>query len=182
MPTILTTPSSELASNKYENYSTAVPSELSFGESTFQPVDGFAAYSTALSVTIAIGCSLLILNVLIFAGVYYQRDKYSYHNDKKIIHENGQIPNNICGELESNVTDRHYIKHVSARELENLKNNSCTVPMPPPPPKNMNPSKSIKNLIISPNHLGQDNVILITSNTRKKDVHDFKNFTEELRV
>lgn len=25
--------------------------------------------------TIAIGCSLLILNVLIFAGVYYQRDK-----------------------------------------------------------------------------------------------------------
>ncbi|XP_058801795.1 neuroligin-4, X-linked isoform X2 [Phymastichus coffea] len=36
---------------------------------------GYAAYSTALSVTIAIGCSLLILNVLIFAGVYYQRDK-----------------------------------------------------------------------------------------------------------
>ncbi|XP_067118597.1 neuroligin-4, X-linked-like isoform X1 [Centruroides vittatus] len=33
------------------------------------------AYSTALSVTIAIGCSLLVLNVLIFAGVYYQRDK-----------------------------------------------------------------------------------------------------------
>lgn len=28
-----------------------------------------------MSVTIAIGCSLLILNVLIFAGVYYQRDK-----------------------------------------------------------------------------------------------------------
>lgn len=34
------------------------------------------AYSTALSVTIAIGCSLLILNILIFAGVYYQRDKH----------------------------------------------------------------------------------------------------------
>ncbi|GAB6019883.1 Carboxylesterase [Chamberlinius hualienensis] len=33
------------------------------------------SYSTALSVTIAVGCSLLILNVLIFAGVYYQRDK-----------------------------------------------------------------------------------------------------------
>ncbi|XP_026467212.1 neuroligin-4, X-linked [Ctenocephalides felis] len=36
---------------------------------------GYSAYSTALSVTIAVGCSLLILNVLIFAGVYYQRDK-----------------------------------------------------------------------------------------------------------
>ncbi|XP_075235793.1 neuroligin-3-like [Lycorma delicatula] len=42
--------------------------------------DGFAAYSTALSVTIAIGCSLLILNVLIFAGVYYQRDKTRHHH------------------------------------------------------------------------------------------------------
>lgn len=35
----------------------------------------YGRYSTALSVTIAVGCSLLILNVLIFAGVYYQRDK-----------------------------------------------------------------------------------------------------------
>ena len=33
-------------------------------------------YSTALSVTIAVGCSLLILNIMIFAGVYYQRDKH----------------------------------------------------------------------------------------------------------
>lgn len=32
--------------------------------------EGYTAYSTALSVTIAIGCSLLILNVLIFAGMY----------------------------------------------------------------------------------------------------------------
>lgn len=33
------------------------------------------AYSTALGVTIAIGCSLLVLNIVIFAGVYYQRDR-----------------------------------------------------------------------------------------------------------
>ncbi|XP_022250749.1 neuroligin-4, X-linked-like isoform X2 [Limulus polyphemus] len=33
-------------------------------------------YSTALSVTIAVGCSLLVLNVLVFAGVFYQRDRY----------------------------------------------------------------------------------------------------------
>ncbi|RWS12481.1 neuroligin-4: X-linked-like protein [Dinothrombium tinctorium] len=32
-------------------------------------------YSTALSVTIAIGCSLLVLNILVFAGVFYQRDR-----------------------------------------------------------------------------------------------------------
>ncbi|XP_054157875.1 neuroligin-4, X-linked-like isoform X2 [Oppia nitens] len=43
-----------------------------------------ANYSTALLVTIAIGCSLLILNMLIFAGVYYQLDKNSSlrHKDK----------------------------------------------------------------------------------------------------
>ncbi|XP_063224027.1 neuroligin-2-like [Bacillus rossius redtenbacheri] len=40
-----------------------------------RPEDGFAAYSTALSLTVAIGCSLLVLNVLVFAGVYYRRDK-----------------------------------------------------------------------------------------------------------
>lgn len=80
--------------------------------------DGFAAYSTALSVTIAIGCSLLILNVLIFAGVYYQRDKTRLNeprngnNSTQMSHvqlnsvlkkrnENGQMPNNICGDLET---------------------------------------------------------------------------------
>lgn len=47
----------------------------SSSDSTAFEAAGYAAYSTALSVTIAIGCSLLILNVLIFAGVYYQRDK-----------------------------------------------------------------------------------------------------------
>ncbi|CRK92270.1 CLUMA_CG005758, isoform A, partial [Clunio marinus] len=65
--------------------------------------DGFAAYSTALSVTIAIGCSLLILNVLIFAGVYYQRDKTRLNEPRtmKKRTENGQMPNNICGDLET---------------------------------------------------------------------------------
>ncbi|XP_037924223.1 neuroligin-4, Y-linked isoform X2 [Hermetia illucens] len=65
--------------------------------------DGFAAYSTALSVTIAIGCSLLILNVLIFAGVYYQRDKTRLNEprNQKKRNENGQMPNNICGDLET---------------------------------------------------------------------------------
>lgn len=76
------------------------------GSSTPHTVeDGFAAYSTALSVTIAIGCSLLILNVLIFAGVYYQRDKSRLNEvtGPKKRNENGQMPNNICGDLESSI-------------------------------------------------------------------------------
>lgn len=47
----------------------------SYNGSDLLGLEGYSSYSTALSVTIAIGCSLLILNVLIFAGVYYQRDK-----------------------------------------------------------------------------------------------------------
>lgn len=48
-----------------------------FGNSSesIASLEAVAAYSTALNVTIAIGCSLLVLNILIFAGVYYQRDK-----------------------------------------------------------------------------------------------------------
>lgn len=40
-----------------------------------QVINESSVYSTALSVTIAIGCSLLILNVLTFAGLYYRRDR-----------------------------------------------------------------------------------------------------------
>ena len=43
----------------------------------------YVAYSTALSVTVAIGVSLLILNVLIFAGVYYQRDRTRLGNKQE---------------------------------------------------------------------------------------------------
>ncbi|CAG2169935.1 unnamed protein product [Oppiella nova] len=48
-----------------------------------------STYSTALSVTIAIGCSLLILNVLVFAGVFYQRDKNRL--EAKLIRKNYQV-------------------------------------------------------------------------------------------
>ncbi|XP_076372956.1 neuroligin-4, X-linked-like [Tachypleus tridentatus] len=34
-----------------------------------------SSYSTTLSVTVAVGCSLLILNILVFTGLFYQKDK-----------------------------------------------------------------------------------------------------------
>ena len=60
--------------------------------------DHYRVYSTALSVTITIGCSLLILNVLIFAGVYYQRDKHRMELKRRT--ENGMLPVSISGEME----------------------------------------------------------------------------------
>lgn len=129
------------------------------------PEDGFAAYSTALSVTIAIGCSLLILNVLIFAGVYYQRDKTRMngpdghtngaHGIKKRV-ENGQMPNNICGDLEGALTYQTSLKNDPATILShhhthshhqlpppefadlpsnNIVSGMATLPRAPPPPK-----------------------------------------------
>lgn len=60
--------------------------------------DHYTAYSTALSVTIAIGCSLLILNVLIFAGVYYQRDKQRLELKRRL--ENGMMLSaSVSGEV-----------------------------------------------------------------------------------
>ncbi|KAG5870537.1 hypothetical protein JTB14_011947 [Gonioctena quinquepunctata] len=35
----------------------------------------FQSYTTALTVTIGVGCFLLLLNILIFAGIYHQRDR-----------------------------------------------------------------------------------------------------------
>lgn len=35
----------------------------------------FQNYNTALTVTVVVGCFLLLLNVLIFVGIYYQREK-----------------------------------------------------------------------------------------------------------
>lgn len=135
------------------------------------PEDGFAAYSTALSVTIAIGCSLLILNVLIFAGVYYQRDKtrlngqdnHTNGSHLKKRSENGQMPNSICGDLEGALTYQTSLKNDPATilshhhthshhqlpppEFADLPSNNvaamATLPRAPPPPKISKPINTL---------------------------------------
>ncbi|GFY40334.1 neuroligin-4, X-linked [Trichonephila inaurata madagascariensis] len=55
-------------------------------------------YSTALVITIAVGCTLLVLNVVIFAGIYYQKEKESlekklqkkFYQEKRSDDEEGQ--------------------------------------------------------------------------------------------
>jgi len=41
----------------------------------------YQSYTTALTVTIAVGVFLLLLNILIFAGIYHQRDRNTPGND-----------------------------------------------------------------------------------------------------
>nr|XP_045606459.1 neuroligin-1-like [Procambarus clarkii] len=47
-----------------------------------QQQQGHFPYTTALSLTVAIGCSLLVLNLIVFAAVYYRRDTYRHAHSK----------------------------------------------------------------------------------------------------
>lgn len=72
-PTSLSTIEPSLTTPKKQGG--AIAETVANSTETRSPLIPQNSYSTALSVTIAVGCSLLILNILIFAGVYYQRDK-----------------------------------------------------------------------------------------------------------
>lgn len=177
--------------------------ELGGVSTTNHPMeDGFAAYSTALSVTIAIGCSLLILNVLIFAGVYYQRDKTRMNEangQPKKRNENGQMPNNICGDLESSIIGvksdpatilgHHHSHHqLPPPEFADLPQNNATLPRPPPPPKLSKPNVNTLSSHQVPENqplLSTHSIQLINTGTlTKKNTHmnSKQNTMEELRV
>ncbi|KAL1140301.1 hypothetical protein AAG570_000233, partial [Ranatra chinensis] len=121
-----------------------------------QQDDGFTAYSTALSATIAIGCSLLVLNALVFAGVYYRRDKrHQGHGHEAVAQasakkrtENGGPMANICVtggatellqimETRSAPNQPAPILKQSSQQCESLMSGGGggTLPRPPPPPK-----------------------------------------------
>lgn len=56
---------------------TDFPGEEETGEELLQKLATrhYYSYTAALGVTVGVGCLLLILNMLIFAGIYYQRDR-----------------------------------------------------------------------------------------------------------
>ncbi|VVD05911.1 unnamed protein product, partial [Leptidea sinapis] len=128
---------------------------------------GYAAYSTALSVTIAIGCSLLILNVLIFAGVYYQRDKsrsrgkQQRFNEKHFEtisgkHSHYHIDPTIASSLVVDVERQNRKKEQSLSNL-NFKG-------PLDGPKSPSPTLSIDNMML-PSKLGSRNSSFRLPNT-----------------
>ena len=86
--TLITTEVLELTTTSISdmNNPTAFPAKNVNNTTSTSVIVQNGNYSTALSVTIAIGCSLLILNMLIFAGVYYQLDKnrtIAQHNNQR---------------------------------------------------------------------------------------------------
>ena len=93
--TILTTDVLEVTTASIGDNPTAFPAKNINNNNTNTMIVSNDNYSTALSVTIGIGCSLLILNMLIFAGVYYQLDK-----NRNIAQNNNQkttkIDKSVC--------------------------------------------------------------------------------------
>ncbi|CAM1330712.1 Ces3 (predicted) [Pycnogonum litorale] len=66
-------------------------------------------YSTALSLTIIVGCSLLVLNVLSFAAMYYQQRKF--RRDCKMHKESCHDKNNVTKESPITPTFYHHHEH-----------------------------------------------------------------------
>lgn len=61
------------------------PSSKSINASSVSMMFQEGSYSTALSVTIGVGTSLLIVNVLIFVGTFYQRDRVNAANSSNCV-------------------------------------------------------------------------------------------------
>lgn len=68
----------------------------------------FHSYSAALAITIGVGCFLLLLNILIFAGIYYQRVRRTLDAKKKeeFVESDIILPNFIDRCMEKSVEKR----------------------------------------------------------------------------
>lgn len=82
MPLVATTRSSTLSTTCTTSISEGsttqdVTSVLNERKDTIEHLASRQFYSTttALAITVGVGCILLVLNMLIFAGIYYQRDR-----------------------------------------------------------------------------------------------------------
>lgn len=95
--------------------------------------DNESAYSSSLSIVVAVGCSFLILNVLILAGVYYHRDKKRAEEktDKmKYTLSPGREDLTSCQPHQPNKSTNSSVPH---------KGLLYVVPPAPPPPHNQRP-------------------------------------------
>jgi hypothetical protein len=90
-----------------------------------------AEYSTILSVTVAVGCALLVLNICIFAGIYHQRDKQQ-RNKKKLqlqYHSYASSGGGAGADINFNLNSP-----MMAQQHHHQQFGGGTMPPPPPPP------------------------------------------------
>ncbi|XP_064638758.1 neuroligin-4, X-linked-like isoform X2 [Lineus longissimus] len=91
--------------------------------------------SMALSITIAVGCSLLFLNILVFAIVYYQRDKLkTKKKEDKARHKQDNEKNQARSPNNHEIADHRKMNHVDSNMTHHhLVGNQTAHHIPPPP-------------------------------------------------
>ena len=100
-------------------------------ESYFALAEGsLSSYSTALSVTIAIGTSLLILNILIFAAVYYQRDRNKMGSRYSLSRSDPGQPSNLSGSVSLSQARGPSARRLSSRTSYGGPGHSTYLPPP----------------------------------------------------
>ena len=93
--------------------------------------DDYAAYSSYLTVTICIGCSILILNMIAFAAAYYIKDKRT----TKIVN-NSEVAqtNSISSDLTASVHSNHQHSNINGQNKcpNDITNQQQQTHLPPP--------------------------------------------------
>ncbi|KAJ9588868.1 hypothetical protein L9F63_017841, partial [Diploptera punctata] len=115
----------------------------------------YYSYTAALGVTVGVGCLLLVLNMLIFAGIYYQRDRdrrrHSTPSGSSSSASSEGIPlshrpqqpvttsSGTTSHHQSPASTAHVIKVHEPPPCYTTVAKSPTIPEPPPPPRQTAP-------------------------------------------
>ncbi|XP_054457810.1 neuroligin-2a isoform X2 [Anoplopoma fimbria] len=91
-------------------------------------------YSTELSVTVAVGASLLFLNILAFAALYYKRDKRHEMRRHRLSPQRGGPANDLAHSQEEEIMSLQmkHSEHDSHHDMEPLRPHDILRPACPP--------------------------------------------------
>ncbi|KAK6619311.1 hypothetical protein RUM43_009194 [Polyplax serrata] len=102
---------------------------------------GYHSYAAALGVTVGVGCLLLLLNLLIFAGIYYQRGKNKKRRARDRQYNSDALSESGCemSQCPSESTGAHVIKLQEPPPCYNAATRINLVPNSLPPTKQKEP-------------------------------------------
>lgn len=91
-------------------------------------------YSTELSVTVAVGASLLFLNILAFAALYYKRDKRHEMRCHRLSPQRGGPANDLAHTQEEEIMSLQmkHSEHDAHHDMEPLRPHDILRPACPP--------------------------------------------------
>ncbi|XP_022670199.1 neuroligin-4, Y-linked-like [Varroa jacobsoni] len=94
----------------------------------------YGSYSTALSITVAVGSSLLVLNLLIFCGVYYQRDRVKEEKKEKPKKQRRRSKEGVVQSASSRCSLNSQSNYSLSKEQQEMMVTASILRNPPPSP------------------------------------------------